>query len=401
MLARKQPQLPTAGRGAYASMTFAPEAGARSDLFRTHAGTRWRATSLTRPKLAVVIFLLWTAVGAFQEVPEMLRGFHWYVFLAKLIDNWGWALLTPGLLLIDRKVALREQNVVRPVLLLLLFSFPVTLVHTYLVALLLYPMPQVWWSPLRQSDFAIYFFLGGWVTYWAFVATLQAFNFYNRSLTGQLRLERVEKSLIESRLHALRLHLEPHFVFNALNAISAEVAENPGLARDMIGDLGALLRRSLECKDSGEISLAQELALLEHYLSIQRVRFGERMKIRIDVEPDLLSAMVPSMLLQPLVENSIRHGIESRVSGGTITISASKTADQLLLSVVDNGVGLPRDWSMETSSGHGLRVTLERLSALYPELGERSLTMRRCEGGGTEVAIRIPLQRAGRHGAIA
>jgi len=239
------------------------------------------------------------------------------------------------------------------------------------------------------------------VTYWAFAATLQAFNFYNRSLTGQLRLERVEKSLIESRLHALRLHLEPHFVFNALNAISAEVAENPELARGMIGDLGALLRRSLECKDSGEISLAQELALLEHYLSIQRVRFGERMKIRIDVESDQLSAMVPSMLLQPFVENSIRHGIESRLSGGTITVSASKAADQLLLRVVDNGVGLPRDWSMETSSGHGLRVTLERLSALYPELGERSLTIRRREGGGTEVAIRIPLQRAGRHGAIA
>jgi two-component sensor histidine kinase len=344
--------------------------------------------------------LLWTAVGAFQEVPEMLKGFDWYVFLSKLIDNWGWALLTPGLLLIDRKVALREQNVVRPVLLLLLFSFPVTLVHTYLVALLLYPMPQVWWSPLRQSDYAIYFFLGGWVTYWAFVATLQAFNFYNRSLTGQLRLERVEKSLIESRLHALRLHLEPHFVFNALNAISAEVAENPELARDMIGDLGALLRRSLECKDSGEISLAQELALLEHYLSIQRVRFGERIRIRIDVEPDLLSAMVPSMLLQPLVENSIRHGIESRVSGGTITVSASKAADQLLFRVVDNGVGLPRNWSMETSSGHGLRVTLERLNALYPELGERSLTIWRREGGGTEVAIRVPLQRAGLHGAI-
>src|SRR5206468_3638425 len=132
----------------------------------------------------------------------------------------------------------------------------------------------------------------------------------NRSLTGQLQLERVEKSLIESRLNALRLHLEPHFLFNALNAISAELGARPELARSMIGDLGALLRRSLDCKDSAEITLGQELALLEHYLSIQRVRFGERLAIEIEVEPDLLSLMVPSMLLQPLVENAIRHGIE-------------------------------------------------------------------------------------------
>ena len=205
---------------------------------------------------------------------------------------------------------------------------------------------------------------------------------------------------MEARLNALRLHLEPHFLFNALNAISAEVAEEPELARNMIGDLGALLRRSLDCKDSPEITLAQELALLEHYLSIQRVRFGERIKITIDVEPNLLSAMVPSMLLQPLVENAIRHGIEGRTSGGTIAICGSRIEDQLRLRVIDDGVGLPRNWRLETSAGHGLRVTLERLSALYPESKAERFRIRRCEGGGTEVTIDIPLHEAGRRGAI-
>jgi LytS/YehU family sensor histidine kinase len=242
--------------------------------------------------------------------------------------------------------------------------------------------------------------MGGWFTYCALVGVLEAFKYYNRFLSGQVQLERVERSLVEARLNALRLHLEPHFLFNALNAISSEVAENPEVARNMIGDLGALLRRSLECKDSVEITLAQELALLEHYLSIQRVRFGDRMEFRIDVEPDMLSVMVPFMLLQPLIENAIRHGIEGRLSGGSIVVSGSKAGEQLQLRVIDDGTGLPRHWRLETSSGHGLRVTLERLSTLYPEVGEKSLLVRRCEGGGTEVEVRIPLHTTGRDGAI-
>jgi LytS/YehU family sensor histidine kinase len=213
-------------------------------------------------------------------------------------------------------------------------------------------------------------------------------------LSAQLHLVRVERSLLDSRLTVLRLHLEPHFLFNALNAISSEVAENPQLARNMIGNLGALLRQSLDCKDGAEIPLAQELDLLEHYVAIQRARFGDRMEIQLDVEPDLHSVMVPSMLLQPLVENAIRHGIEGRISGGRIVVSGAKAGDHLRLRVVDNGVGLPRQWRVEASSGHGLRVTLERLKALYPQSAEECFTIRRCEGEGTEVVICIPLQSA-------
>jgi two-component system LytT family sensor kinase len=348
---------------------------------------------LNRVQLAVLIFCIWTAVGVFQSVPEMLKGFHWYVFANKIIDSWGWALLTPALLLIDRRFALRQTNIAGLVLFFLLLSIPVTLVHTYLVALLLYPIPQISWSPLRNSDFAVYYFLGGWVTYCAFVAVLQAFRFYNGLLTGQLQLERVEKSLIESRLNALRLHLEPHFLFNALNAISSEMVKRPHVAQDMIADLGALLRLSLDSKDSPEISLAQELILLDHYLSIQKIRFGKRIDINVEVEPDAVSAKVPSMLLQPLVENAIRHGVEGRRSGATIFISASRDGNRLQLGVADNGRGLPKDWKLESSAGHGLRVTLERLMALYPECGGECLTIKRRAGGGTEVTVQLPFCR--------
>nr|NUR37055.1 histidine kinase [Sphingomonas sp.] len=350
-----------------------------------------------RLQLATLILLISTAVGVFEAVPEMLRVFYWYVFVAKLVDAWAWALLAPAILLIDRKYASREQNVGRLVLVYLILSVPFSLAHTLLCGLLLYPIPEVWWGPLRDPDFAVYFFLGGWATYCAIVGILEAFRYYNRYLTGQLRLERVERSLVESRLNALRLHLEPHFLFNTLNAIASEVGENPELARNMIGDLGALLRRSLDSKDSAEITLAQELALLEHYLSIQRVRFGERLGIKIDVAPDLLSEAVPSMLLQPLVENSIRHGIEGRMSGGTIAVSAFRTGDQLQLQVLDDGPGVPRDWRIETTTGHGLKVTFERLRALYPRSGTECLTVRRGKAGGTEVTIRIPRHTVVQH----
>jgi LytS/YehU family sensor histidine kinase len=235
--------------------------------------------------------------------------------------------------------------------------------------------------------------------YAALVGILEALRFYNNYVTGQLQLERVQKSLVESRLIALRLHLEPHFLFNALNAISSEVAENPRLAREMIGDLGALLRRSLDCKDRAEIPLAQELAVLEHYLAIQRVRFGDRITFTVDVDPEALAIPVPSMLLQPLVENAIRHGLEGRTTGGTIRISAVLAEGELKLEVTDDGVGLPCGWDSAAAAGHGLRVTRERLAALYPEAGEACFNISVRKSGGTEVSIRIPLQGEIRSGA--
>ncbi len=364
----------------------ARSAGAAAD-----AGRRWRPWPARLPP-AILLLLIWTAVGVFLAVADALNGFfEWHRFLAKVMESWAWALLTPVLLLIDRKLASIDQNIVRLAILFLLLSIPFSLAHTYLTGLLLYPITEIWWNPLRRYDYAVFYFLGSWQMYCGLVGILYAFKYYNRLLTSQLQLERVEKSLLESRLNALRLQLEPHFLFNALNAISSEVASDPALARDMIGDLGALLRHSLDCKDKAEITLAQELAVLEHYLAIQRVRFGDRIAIEIKAEPRTLPAMVPSMLLQPLVENAIRHGIEGQLSGGKITISASRAGEQLRLFVRDDGVGLPPDWRIEASTGLGVRVVRERLAALFPDLGEQAFRIGPRRGGGTEVAITIPL----------
>jgi len=345
----------------------------------------------TRVQQALLVLLAWTAVGVVQFIPVLTAGFSTLNLVDKVLDAWAWALLTPVILLVDHKFSSTEQSLVRTAILWFVAGVPFSVVHACLSALLSYPVEGISWNPLRDNSYFVFYVMGSWQTFFAVVGVLQASRYYNRYLRSDLKLERVEKTLIEARLNALRLQLEPHFLFNAMNAISSEVSTNPKLARDMIEDLGVLLRQSLDCKDRTEITLAQELALLDHYLSIQRVRFADRLEIRMEIEPATLTTMVPPMLLQPLVENAIRHGIERRMSGGAITVSAAAVGDQLQIHVLDNGVGVPRNWRMENASGLGIRVTRERLEALYPECGEDCFTIRRRESGGTEVAIHIPL----------
>jgi hypothetical protein len=344
---------------------------------------------------AILIFLLWTAVGVFIAVPDMLDGFRWSETIGKFVEAWTWALLTPVVLLVDRKLTSTYQSVVRVAAAHLVLSIPFSVVHTYLAGIFLYPIPGIYWNPIKSTEFAIYFYLGGWGTYCAIIGVLQTFKYYNHYMRSQVELARVEKSLVESHLNALRLQLEPHFLFNTLNAISSELAANPELAREMIEDLGVLLRQSIDCQGSKEITLAQELALLDRYLAIQKLRFGDRIDVRIEVEPETLSAMVPSMFLQPLVENAIRHGLEGRLSGGNILVSTGQCDGQLCLKVVDDGTGLPPQWQIDTSAGLGISVTRERLQTLYPAPGEHDFTVSRRRGAGTEVAIRIPLHRTG------
>jgi two-component system, LytTR family, sensor kinase len=360
-----------------------------------HFPIDWRLTGLGRARKAVLLFLLWTAFGLCQAVPGLLGGLGLPEFAGTMIQAWCWALLTPAILFADRKLTSPQRSVIKLSLAHLVLSVPFTFAYVYISSLVEYPYAAIWWNPLKSPEYVKYYFLGGWTAYMAFVAALQTLKFYNRLMTSQVDLERVEKGLIEARLNALRLQLEPHFLFNTLNTISSEVVANPELAREVIEDLGALLRGSLDCQDSTEITLAKELALLDHYLAIQKRRFGKRIKIKVDVDPETLTSRVPSMLLQPLVENAIRHGIEPRLTGGTVKIAAAPAGDELAITVADDGVGLPPKWQMENCSGLGLRVTCERLETLYASSGHFSFSVSRRKGGGTQVAIRIPLNRPG------
>jgi len=213
-------------------------------------------------------------------------------------------------------------------------------------------------------------------------------------MSSELQLERLEKSYSQARLNALRMQLDPHFLFNALNTISSHVERDPKLTRLMIEHLGNLLRMSLESKDRQEVPLAEELAFLDHYLAIQKIRFGRRLKVDIDIAPEVRYAQVPSLFLQPLVENAIRHGISHRASGGSVAVTAEPVDGRLVIRVSDDGAGLPAGWSLENSKGLGLSVTRERIAGMYPD-NEGSLTIKGRDEGGTEVEIFLPLHVIG------
>jgi LytS/YehU family sensor histidine kinase len=236
-------------------------------------------------------------------------------------------------------------------------------------------------------------FVWSLLVYWMIVCSLQAYRYYERYISSELRLERMEKSYSQARLNSLRMQLDPHFLFNALNTISSHVERDPRLTRSMIEHLGDLLRMSLETKDKQEVPLAEELAFLDHYLEIQKIRFGDQLTIDIDVAPEVRYASVPSLFLQPLVENAIRHGISRRISGGAVMVTARAVGGNLIIHVEDDGVGIAPGWSLENSSGLGLTVTRERIAGLYPN--GHAFNIRRRPEGGTRVEILLPLRLQG------
>jgi len=254
------------------------------------------------------------------------------------------------------------------------------------------------WSSLRISQLFTPAVIGWqiwcWLIYWIILGGIQAYQYYQRYIASELRLERLEHSFSEARLNALRMQLDPHFLFNALNTISSHVERDPKLTRRMIEHLGDLLRMSLESKDRQEVPLAEELAFLEHYLEIQKIRFGDQLRVVMDVAPEVKYAAVPSMFIQPLVENAIRHGISRRASGGTIVVRAKPLADRLEIRVIDDGVGLPLGWKIEEAEGLGLSITRQRIAGLHPNGASRFVVRNRREGG-TEVDVSLPLRLVG------
>jgi two-component system, LytTR family, sensor kinase len=201
---------------------------------------------------------------------------------------------------------------------------------------------------------------------------------------------RQQELLAESRLLVLKSQLQPHFLFNALNTISAFVRSDPAAAERMIDRLGRLLRHSLEAGSAHEVSLRRELDALEPYLDIEQTRFADRLTIRRHIDPDVLDAAVPHFLVQPLIENAIRHGIAPRSAPGSIVVSARRDGADLVLQVEDDGVGLPAS-SDGNGWGVGLRNTQDRLRHLY---GDRhDLRLDTSASGGACTTVRLPFRR--------
>lgn len=226
-----------------------------------------------------------------------------------------------------------------------------------------------------------------------------------QSVRIQKKLEEQEKLLLQARMEALQNQINPHFLFNTLNSVSSLVRFDPDTARDLIIKLATILRRLLNSTEAF-VPLRDEVEFIDNYLDIEVVRFGQdKLRVIKELDPNSLDAMVPSMLLQPLVENSIKHGISSKIEGGSIYLRSRVTESLMIIEVEDDGVGMGFASSQlstrsRAGTGIGMANVAERLQVLYGDTATMTVDSR--EGKGTLVRLRLPVlqDREGLPGAL-
>ena len=249
-------------------------------------------------------------------------------------------------------------------------------------------------APFRELWFGK-FYIGistSVVFYAVILAVTYVLDARERLALQQTETARLNEQLSKAQLEALRRQVEPHFLFNTLNAISGLVREgrNDG-AVSMIAGLSDFLRRTLEGSTRQQVALQEELEFAQKYLDIQKVRFAERLQLHVEVPGELYGALVPSLILQPMVENAVKHGIAKRAQGGAIRISARRNDGMLTLSVCNDGPSLPADWEA-ARAGIGISNVRTRLQSLYGTACE--LRMENQSSGGVEVSVSLPFAMA-------
>lgn len=314
----------------------------------------------------------------------------WWVMPVWLL----WALLTPAIVRVSRAFPLERGRLAR--------TLPVHAVAGTGFALLHLGWWLIWtqWvSPYRLEDRAwtemawVYVqarFNVSFLVYWAIVGATHADTYAGRLRQRELDASRLAGQLSEARLGALRARIHPHFLFNTLHAISTLVGRDPPRARDMIARLSDLLRLSLERDADQEITLREELEYIDLYLDIEQARFGDRLDVDLAIDPATLDALVPNLILQPLVENAIRHGIARLERRGALRITASRANGRIEIRIV-NDVPPPEESSTAGGRGIGLGNLRQRLDALYG--GGHALSARRV-AESFEVTVELPFREA-------
>ena len=360
----------------------------------------------SRWKIALFFIVLTTLVG-FAEALQVYIGLgaqgrelSWSSSMASTMPSWFvLAALLPITVWLARRFRLDEESSWRralPVHLVAAVLF--TAIHIGLSSWLSdyvfsAEQPQVSFMHNVARVATLYFVIDT-LFYWGILAVIYAFEYGRRYRERErtnsalaLKASRLETSLSRANLEALRMQLNPHFLFNTLNTISvlAMKGEKARVVR-MINRLSDLLRLSLE-NSRQTVTLAEELEFVERYLEIEQVRFRDRLAVEVDVPADLMSAEVPSLLLQPLVENAVLHGVSQQLDGGLVRIEAKRLRDRLALVVRDTGPGF-QEHDMRNGTGVGLGNTAARLEQLYP--GDHSLEQGNAEQGGAVVSIEIP-----------
>lgn len=284
----------------------------------------------------------------------ILNGTYWYL----------WALFTPSIVWLSQHFRLERQGLVRAILVhvpsVALFSFAHIAAMAGVQWCLLEPGRSfTWWIEVKRS--ALQNFDWETMTYWAIAGVSHAVLYYRESRDRALRASQLETQLVEAQMSALRQQLQPHFLFNTLHAISALMHRDVEAADRTLMQLSDLLRMTLENLGQQESTLKMELEFLSKYLEIEQTRFADRLVVRFDVEPDALDALVPTLLLQPLVENAIKHGFSKKSGPGHIDVRARADNGKLWIEVRDDGRGLSETALTALQKGIGVSTTRARL----------------------------------------
>lgn len=317
-----------------------------------------------------------------------------YLVLMNLAIWVGFMLWAPVIFWLGRRFRFDRRRWQQAVAVHVPASVLITLLHLVIVATCRYYLQglrggsPVWSATLLDAVFRTVDQI--LPLYWALVGFQHAVDYARQARVRALRSARLETRLVESQLQALQQQLHPHFLFNTLHAISTLVHRDPDRADLMIERLSDLLRITLQKVGVQEVELAQELEYLRAYLDIEQVHFGPRLRIVYRIDAGALDALVPTLILQPLVENAIRHGLEPLTRGGTLTIDAQVDGDTLWMRIKDDGVGFSAE--RPRRDGVGLANTRSRLDRLYGE--QAALTVRANAGGGVLADLFIPLRRA-------
>jgi two-component system LytT family sensor kinase len=358
-------------------------------------------------------WLKWVALSGFWTFIALLYGNQTYFFMRAegMYHQWWriifwqilvwnyWTAATPLILWAGRRFPIEINRWKRGVLAHMpIFAVLSSLNMAVYTALYIFIRPFDVWQDVTTPFVHQYYeklltrFPLDFIIYSAILGFGYAFDYYEKYREREGAAARLEAQLAQAQLETLKMQLHPHFLFNTLNAISSLVRDQKNKAAvNMIAGLSQLLRHALETSGKQEVPLREELEFLELYLDIQQMRFPDRLKIEMNVEPETLDAAVPNLILQPIVENAIRHGIAPRVYGGQLSLSARNDEGFLRIKVSDDGPGLSREWLMkESGRGIGLANTRARLEQLYG--AQHRFEIRNREGGGCEAAISFPFR---------
>lgn len=350
---------------------------------------------LRAPEL-LAIFAFWTFLAILSAASRLLdpRGFGFRgmspagPILLAFIESWLWAALTPGIFWLGGRVGLERRALLLRILLLVAVGVGVAIV-VYLV--LAIARDQVFESvAVRRRRFrptreiASFRFVPQLLFYFAILAAGFAREYFLRTRRQQAHAVLLQAQLAEARLDALRMQMNPHFLFNTLHAVSAMVERDPAGVRKMIARLSELLRHTTDAHATDEVPLRDELNFLGRYIEIMEIRFQGRLKIERQIDPSTVDALVPNLILQPILENALEHGVSRSKGEGRVEISSERRGDEIVLTVRDNGPGL----GDESRAGVGVANTRARLEQLYGDRG--TLTLTSPPEGGTIAQIVLP-----------